>query len=296
MAQPDFLVIGAMKCATSTVCAYLEDHPEVFMVPNAEPSFFSHDDNWAKGADWYACFFAGRADERLCGEGSNHYAHAAVHPHAAGRIAEFCPDAKLIYMVRHPVQRIVASWVQKRVNQGDNIAPTLDRAVIEQPDAFIDESLYWRQLSQYRAHFPDDRIFIGFMEELKADAPAFMARLCAFLDIAPTAALERPHMNPSAGKRVPSELYTAVRRLPGIKALARLAPKGPKQWLKRRVFSTRLDARPAFSPQVLARLEAQIAPDAAAFLAHCGKPADHWRFETRPTETAMDGNGPTRHR
>jgi hypothetical protein len=281
MIRPDFLVIGAMKCATSTVCAYLEDHPAVFMVPNAEPNFFSYDDNWAKGPDWYAQFFAERGTKRLCGEGSNHYAHHALYPDAAARIAQFQPDAKLIYMVRHPVQRIVASWIQKRENKGDLIAPTLDRAVRETPDIFIDESLYWHQLSQYRAHFADDCIFIGFVEDLKADGPAFMARLCAFLNIPPTEALERPHMNPSQGKRVPSELYTAVRRLPGVKALARLTPKGLKGWLKQRFFSKKLDTRPTFEASVLAELEATLAPDTVAFLAHCGKPVDFWRFETR---------------
>lgn len=281
MAQPDFLVIGAMKCATSTICAYLEDHPQIFMAPNAEPNFFSYDDNWAKGPEWYDQFFNGHRGEKLCGEGSNHYAHHARHPDAAARIAAFCPDAKLIYMVRHPVQRIIASWVQKRENKGDGVPPNLDRALREMPEVFIDESLYWHQLTQHRAHFPDDSIFIGFMEDLKADGPAFMARLCAFLDIAPTAALARPHLNPSAGKRVPSALYTAVRRLPGVKALARVAPKGPKQWLKRRVFSKTMDTRPRFSPAALAALEARLAPDTAAFLAHCGKPADFWRFESR---------------
>jgi hypothetical protein len=253
-----------------------------------EPNFFSNDENWAKGADWYDRFFDGRAGKNLCGEGSNDYAFNAMHPHSAERIAEHCPNVKLIYIVRHPVQRIIASWIQKRENQGDKVAPTLDRAMVEQPDLFIDQSLYWRQLSRYRAHFLDDRIFIGFMEDLKADAPAFMARLCTFLDIAPTEVLERPHMNPSAGKRVPSELYTAVRRIPGVKALARLAPKGPKQWLRSRFFSKKLDARPAFSPQVLAWIEAELAPDAATFLAHCGKPADHWRFETFCPERMMD--------
>jgi len=280
MAKPDFLVIGAMKCATSTICAYLEDHAEVFMVPNADPNFFSYDENWAKGADWYGRFFEARGNEKLCGEGSNHYAHHAMYPRSAERIAEFCPETKLIYIVRHPVQRIIASWIQKRVDRGDQAPPTLDGVVLENPDPFVSESLYWRQISRYRAHFPDDRIFIGFMEDLKADGPAFMARLCAFLDITPTEALERPHVNPSAGKRVPSELYTTVRRLPGVKAFARLMPKGPKQWLRKQFFSTKLDERPAFSLTVLAKLEAELAPDTAALLAYCGKPADYWRFET----------------
>jgi hypothetical protein len=280
MAQPDFLVIGAMKCATSTICAYLEDHPEVFMVPNADPNFFSFDENWAKGPDWYDHLFDGRGNEKLCGEGSNHYTHDAIYPRSAERIAEFCPDAKLIYIVRHPVQRIIASWIQKRADKGDQVPATLDGAVLEDPDRFVGASLYWRQINHYRVYFSDDQIFICFMEDLKADAPAFMARLCAFLNIAPTAALARPHVNPSVGKRVPSELYTAVRRLPGVKAFAGLMPKRAKLWLKRQIFSTKLDQRPAFSPTVLAKLEAQLAPDSAALLAHCGKPADYWRFDT----------------
>ena len=58
--QPDFIVIGAMKCGSSTVCAYLEDHPDIFMVPRAEPKFFSHDENFARGTDWYESLFAGQ--------------------------------------------------------------------------------------------------------------------------------------------------------------------------------------------------------------------------------------------
>jgi hypothetical protein len=71
-----------------------------------------------------------------------------------------------------------------------------------------------------------------------------------------------------------------VRRLPGVKALVRLVPTGPKTWLRQRFFSRKLDAPPAFSPQVLARLETELAPDAVALLTHCGKSTDFWRFET----------------
>ena len=70
---PTFLVIGAMKCATSTVCAYLEDHPDVFMVPRIEPNHFSRDGNWAKGMAYYAPFFRGAETYAERGEGSNDY-------------------------------------------------------------------------------------------------------------------------------------------------------------------------------------------------------------------------------
>lgn len=54
---PTFLVIGAMKAATLTVCAYLEDHPEVYCIPGREPNYFSHDSNYKKGLEWYLRFF-----------------------------------------------------------------------------------------------------------------------------------------------------------------------------------------------------------------------------------------------
>ena len=47
--QPDFIIIGAMKCGTSTVNAYFEDHPATFMVKGQEPNFFSHEDRFAQG-------------------------------------------------------------------------------------------------------------------------------------------------------------------------------------------------------------------------------------------------------
>src|SRR5262245_59528673 len=105
----DFLVIGVMKCATSTVCAYLEDHPDVFMVPRCEPNFFSHDENYAKGADWYAAHFKDRGAAKICGEGSNAYAAGEMYPEAVARIAAHNPGLKLIYMARHPINRILSA-------------------------------------------------------------------------------------------------------------------------------------------------------------------------------------------
>jgi hypothetical protein len=275
MTRPDFLVIGAMKCATSSLCGYLERHPDVFMVRRAEPNFFSHDANWARGPEWYAQFFAGRGTQALCGEGSNEYTMEALHPRSAERMRAFCPEVKLIYLVRDPVERIVASWIQKRTDQRDAIPPTLDRAVAEMPDHFINESLYWRQIGRYRDHFPDEQILIGFMEDLMADRAAFMARIGTFLGIAPEAG-EIRHANPSSAKRVPSPLYSAVRRMPGVKSAVRLFPNKPKVWLRRTLFSTPASNRPQFSPDTLARLEAMLAEDSAALLRHCGKPADFW--------------------
>ena len=273
---PDYLVIGAMKCGTSTVCAYLEDHPGAFMVPGLDPGYFSDDAVHARGPDWYAGLFADARPGQPRGEGSNGYAAGALYPQAPARIAAAIPEARLIYMVRHPIRRIVSAWIQNRVDQGDEVPPTLDRAVAERPDTFVDQSLYWRNLQRYRALFPDERIFVGFMEDMAADRTAFFAALTGFLGIEPFEPL-RPHANPSAGKRVPSRAYSAVRGLPLFRQLRRAVPRGLQRAVKDRFLSDAAD-RTDFSPAARARLSDLLQPDAQALLRHCGKPADFWTF------------------
>jgi hypothetical protein len=276
--KPDFIVIGAMKCGTSTVCAYFEDHPDVFMVPRCEPNFFSRDENFAKGTDWYESHFAGRGDEKLCGEGSNNYASGLLYPHSATRMAAYHPGLKLIYVVREPITRIASAWIQTRANKGDQIPPTLDRAVQELPDLFIGQSLYWQNLQRYRAVFPDSQIFVGFMEDMEADPQAFFARLCGFLGIEPVARIKRERVNPSQGKKVPSRLYSALNLVPFARTLKKAAPGGLRRYVKDRFLTQKIEKKPEFSPLVLAKLRGQLSADAAALLAFCGKPADFWRI------------------
>jgi hypothetical protein len=274
-ARPDFLVIGAMKAATSTICAYLEDHPDVFMV-QGEPNFFSHEARWARGPQDYAAYFAKRGDERICGEGSNDYTYAARFPHSAERIAACLPDVRLVFMVRDPVARMASAWIQRRKNGRDAVPPTLDEAVTRTPTLFVDQSLYWAQLQRYRAHFSDDQIFVGFMEDMKVDQPAFMARLCMFLGVPSAPEVKRAHANPSKGKSVASPTYSRLRANPAIYLASRLVPKAARDWIVTRGLSQRVDENPRLSPEIRSRLLESVRPDAEALLAHCGKPADFW--------------------
>lgn len=276
--RPDIIVIGAMKAASSTICAYLEDHPAVYMVPGCEPEYFSDDDVYARGLSDYQGHFAPAEAGQKLAEGSNSYTQEAMYPEAAARMAELCPDARLIYMVRHPIERIVSAWIQNRSNLGDVIPASLDAAMEKMPERYIDTSLYWKQLQAYRAHFSDDQIFVGLMEDLKSDEAAFFTRLCAFLDIAPKSA-ERGHMNPSAGKAVPNKAHALLSAIPGLRAGFRaVVPSGLRKKVQDRFLREKLDTRPEFSDAMLARLKDQIAPDAHALLTHIGRDPDTWRF------------------
>lgn len=285
MPKPDFLIIGAMKCATSSVATYLEAHPNIDMVSEREPRYFSNDANYAKGADWYSAFFADFSGDRLRGEGSNDYAAGGRFPDCAPRIAQDLPDVKLIYMVRHPVKRIISAWTQYRADSADFVPATLDEAIVARADYLIDQSLYWDNLQRYRTHFDDSQIFVGFMEDLSRDPLAFWEALCRFLGLAPAPQADLIHANPAQKKRLPSRTYSALNRNMAVRAGKTLLPTGVKRYMRKRLFTRSVeealsDAR--FSSKVQTQLEAQLRPDALALLAHCNKPVDFWTFPTGP--------------
>lgn len=274
---PGFIIIGAMKCATSTVTAYFEDHPNVFMIPEFEPNFFCDSDVYAQGTKWYDDHFASNTSGLLAGEGSNYYAARDMFPDTAQRMADYNPDLKLIYMVRNPMKRIVSSWIQYRTDGGDTIPPTVDRAAIEMPEMFVGQSLYWHNLQPFFDRFPKENIFIGFVEDMSRDPDSFFGDLCGFLGVEP-AYVERSHQNPSAGKKVPTGLYSAVNKLPLIGLAKRLLPSGLKSAVKDNVLSTKASDVPDFSDTVRQQVLAKIKPDAEALLDYCGKPHDFWKL------------------
>lgn len=277
--KPDFIVLGVMKCGTSSVCAYLEDHPEAFMLPNCDPNYFGDDLNFSRGPQWYEALFSGRNGKKVCGEGSNPYAWGARFPDSAPRMFEYHPGLKLIYMVRHPIERMVSAWIQNRSDWGDQVPRSLDRCFIEQPDWILDESLYWQNISRYRHFFPDSQIFVGFLEDLHRDKAGVFCRLAEFLGITPMPPYKREHLNPSIGKVVPSPLYSALNRTPLMAALKARLPPSMKETVRRRFLTRRISEKPRFSERIRRQVIQAVRSDTKRFLEYAGKPGDFWQLD-----------------
>ncbi len=77
---PDFIIIGAMKSATTTLHGLLASQPGVFMSTPKEPCFFSDDEVWARGVGWYASLFEAAPAGALLGESSTHYTKLPTYP------------------------------------------------------------------------------------------------------------------------------------------------------------------------------------------------------------------------
>ncbi len=83
---PNFIIIGAMKSATSTLHNQLAAQPGIFMSTPKEPNFFSDDTVYAQGLAWYHGLFSEAAETDLCGESSTHYTKLPDYPHTIERL------------------------------------------------------------------------------------------------------------------------------------------------------------------------------------------------------------------
>lgn len=277
--KPDFLVIGAAKAATTSLCELLGEHPDVFMCTPKEPHFFSVDSVYARGWVWYESLFKKARGCAAVGEGSTSYSMTGVWPETVTRIARHLEAPRIIYSVREPFSRVESGWMQARDSASPWALPSFARSLRESPN-FLDESLYWKQISAYRRCIPDDRILILFFEDFVRDPRAVLRRCFTFLGVDPTfevADASRARKS-SADYRIDRWALRALRRLPMFERACRCVPRGVRPWLIRTLRSP-LESRPEWDADTRRWFAHQIADDIRPLLEYCGKPKDHWNLE-----------------
>ncbi len=275
---PNYLVIGAQKSATSSVCDILSLHPECFMTEPKEPYFFSHDEVFAKGWDWYLSLYAGAEGKKAIGEGSTTYTQEWLYPRAVERIRERLPGAKLIYIAREPLSRIESHYLHL-ASKGGRETRGFNQAVREYP-AYIDNSLYAKQIDLYRgAGWTDEQILVLFFEDFRGDTDGQMRKVYRFLGVddsfATPASWKAQHV--SAEGRTDSGALRPLRKIPGFTTLRDAAPTGLKEAL-RRVLKKPIVGRPEWDEPTRAWAIERLRADNHEFLTRYGKPADFWGF------------------
>ncbi len=175
---PDFVIIGAMKCGTSTLHAQLAAQPQFFMSEPKEPNFFSNDEIYAKGEGWYRGLFATAPAGAIKGESSTHYTKLPSYPKTVERLAALIPDANFIYIMRDPVERLISQYIHEWTE--GLISCPIDEALEKHPD-LIDYSRYGRQLQPFLDRFGKARMLPVFFERMTATPDAELKRIAAFL-------------------------------------------------------------------------------------------------------------------
>jgi hypothetical protein len=279
---PNYLVIGAAKAATSTLCNDLGRHPDIFMVECKEPFFFNHDPHYfGRGWSWYESLYESGAGTKLRGEGTNAYTMKEVYPHTVERIARSLPGARLIYIARDPLPRIESWWIQKRANGDHTISADFNLAVRNNPEVLVDSTNYLSQIDAYREFFPDEQILVIFFEEYVSNREATLRRCFDHLGVNADAWVDSKsdHLNPSDGKLVYSGTLTRIRSMPGARQLLRPVPQTLKTRVRDLLFRQRITNRPCWTAETTQFVLDRIGSDCRRFLARYGKPSTLWTLE-----------------
>lgn len=180
---PNFMIIGTMKGGTTSLYHYLRDHPQVFMPTYKAPEFFVEKSNWHRGADWYRRQFAGAGDALAVGEASVAYTKYPRVPGVPEKIAAHIPDARFIYVVRDPIERIRSHYLTKAA-EGAEHAP-LEEVIYSKPH-YLDYCRYALQIDQYLRYFDRDQLLVLTSEDLRNQRYATVQRAYRFLGVDPS--------------------------------------------------------------------------------------------------------------
>lgn len=215
---PDFLIIGAAKSGTTSLYHYLNGHPQVWMPHKKEVCFF--DTHYARGVDWYRQWFDGAGPGQLVGEASPEY---MLHEDAPGRIAQLVPSAKLIAILRNPVDRAHSNyWNYRNQFPDGSTFEEIVRLELGSPKtepfappwpqrrAFLAMGRYLPQLERVTSHFPREALLVLLHDDLRSDPTETLRRACRFLGVDEDAPLHNLDHSYNPSTRLRSE---ALRRL-----------------------------------------------------------------------------------
>ena len=180
--RPNFIVIGAQKAGTNSLYRYLRSHPQVFMPETKEPDYFIRELNWDRGLAWYEQQFQGAGDATAIGEASTRYSMHPRFPGVPERIARLLPDVRLIYVVRHPLERMRSAHAHQ-ILVGEERSP-IEEALLRDP-YYVDATRYAMQISRYLRYFPRQQLLVFTSEELRDAREATIQRVFRFLGVDP---------------------------------------------------------------------------------------------------------------
>jgi len=258
---PDLIIIGAMKCATSTLHEQLALQPGIFMSEPKEPNFFSNDEEYRRGPSWYQGLFQTAQQNSLCGESSTHYTKLPTYPATIERMQKHLPaTVKFIYVMRHPIDRLVSQYIHEWTQRLVDVP--IDQAIDTLP-ILVDYSRYAMQLEPFIEAFGRERILPMFFERLTSNAQDELERTCRFIGYNGSPRWDESvgEQNASSQRLRKSGVRDAVINLPGLKWMRRtLVPQSMRDRVK---GMWTMKQRPELSADNIARLTAIFDEDLA---------------------------------
>lgn len=187
--QIDFVGIGASKCGTTWLGHILEEHPQICLSEPKEVNYFNDiktfrtrfkKRGFENGLSWYRKFFT-HCQQKIKGEITNYY---GIDPVAAIRIKEHNPDIKILFCLRHPVDRIWSHYQFAKHFERKENRPAV--TAIREENQYIRMSLYAQTLSLYLKHFHQEQIKLIWFEDIAQRPEALLVEIFTFLGVDPS--------------------------------------------------------------------------------------------------------------
>jgi hypothetical protein len=273
---PNVIIIGAMKAGTTSLHYYLNLHPDIFMSEQKELNFFVAERNWPKGLDWYRTQFASDAPVR--GETSPNYTAHHLFKGIPARMHSVVPDAKLIYLVRDPIERMVSHYVHLLNRNPEN--RSLEEAFSEEDSNYYQRSKYYMQLQKFTEYYDKDSILVVSNERLRGHRRETLREIFRFLGVDENFDTpdfdqikhdsgEKRKLNPTG--RALLKVYRGMRKIvPATPALKEMIAGGHKNPLYEDI------KRPMLSPELRAKIAVHLADDVAQLRAYTGRSFSEW--------------------
>ncbi len=283
---PTFLLIGAAKCGTTSLSGVLSDHPEVFVTDPREIGFFGLR-HQVDDRQWYESHFPKNGEFKALGEGSTIYTHPDVMDKCARDIRVLVPDCRLIYMVRHPLKRLVSDW-RMRVNDNE-CKVGINQAVRDFPN-IVRHGNYWKNLKAYRNIFSDEQIKVVFLEDFKRDPEGETASCFRHIGVEPQELQTETHRLKGSDLRQDGILASKLRGLSFFENAKSIVPRWVVDSAKS-VLTRKATLKLEWDPAVRSDIISGWKEDSAAFLEYCDKPADFWKYDEVERESMPESVG-----
>ena len=299
--KPDLFIVGAPKCGTSAMADYLAAHPEIYMA-RKEMHLFGSDLRFGprfyrRELDEYLDEFATRNGERRAGEASVWYLYSR---HAASELKAFNPDARILILLRNPVDVLHSLYYQFRFDGNEHLR-TFEQALAAEEDrrrgrrisrlAYFPPGLRYRdvvrfaeQVRRFQEVFGREQIHVIVYDDFCADPARTYREALRFLgaseDFGPT-----DFQVVNATKTVRSRFLRAVLGDPTLRRVAVAARRRlPARFCRvlERIESrlwdsnTRAARRPQISPELRHRLQVEFAPEVERLSGVLGRDLTHW--------------------
>jgi hypothetical protein len=201
--RPDFFIVGAPKCGTTALYHYLRQHPDIYFAPKEIHYFgsdltFRENDKRPRTEEQYLECFSRAAHENMLGDASVWYLYSKE---AAREIKRFSPAARIIIMLRNPIDMLYSNYSQNRWN-GDEDIRSFQLALDAEPDRrqgkrlprttapgpvealfYLDTARFSEQIQRYFMEFGEDRVHIIFYDDFAKETALVYRSVLGFLGI-----------------------------------------------------------------------------------------------------------------